>query len=141
MTWRGVIVSILFVPRKILIFQCGFSIYKEECNLQLKYDVDFFNWVISYCREPNCLSNWIMTASDNFLQKIFNRWLYDFRFRWLYIQNLTKFPEFQNISVEESDGCQYDSIVISDTKNVSLDRSARLCGLYHQQDPTSFQKR
>ena len=53
----------------------------------------------------------------------------------------SQFYEFQNISVEESDGCQYDSIVISDTKNVSLDRSARLCGLYHQQDPTSLQKR
>ena len=53
----------------------------------------------------------------------------------------SQFHEFQNISVEESDGCQYDSIVISDTKNVSLDRSARLCGLYHQQDPTSLQKR
>jgi hypothetical protein len=43
--------------------------------------------------------------------------------------------------LEESDGCQYDSIVISDTKNVSLDRSARLCGLYHQQDPISLQNR
>ena len=53
----------------------------------------------------------------------------------------SQFLEFQNISLEESDGCQYDSIVISDTKNVSLDRSARLCGLYHQQDPTSLQKR
>ena len=47
----------------------------------------------------------------------------------------------QNISMEESDGCQYDSVVISDTKNVSLDRSARLCGLFHEQDPTSLQKR
>jgi hypothetical protein len=30
----------------------------------------------------------------------------------------SQFHEFQNISVEESGGCQYDSIVISNTKDL-----------------------
>ena len=47
----------------------------------------------------------------------------------------------QNVTLEESEGCKYDSIVVSDTKNVSLDRSARICGTLTEQIPNSIETR
>lgn len=47
----------------------------------------------------------------------------------------------QNITLESSEGCKYDSIVVSDTKNVSLDRSARICGVFNKQEANRYHPR
>ena len=48
---------------------------------------------------------------------------------------------FQNITLEDSEGCNSDSIVVSDAKNVSLDRSARICGTKVSQLPHTIESR